>query len=367
MMFVMAGGGTGGHVIPLIAVAEELRRRGHEVLFFGTAAGIEARLVPARGFALEMIEIGGLKGVGLVRALRTLRQLPASTLAVLARLRRPGAAAVFSMGGYVAGPTVLAAVLARIPVVAMEPNAVPGVTNRRMGRFVARTLVAFPETAAYFPEGRTELTGLPVRDEFFAIPPVRRGEALRLLITGGSRGSRTLNEAARQSWPLFRSWGTRVHITHQAGRDACQTLRAEFANAGLEGEVAAFIEDMPSAYAAADLVIGRSGAGAVAELAAAGRPGVLVPFPFAADQHQMHNALAFERAGAARVVLDREMNGEKLFTRVRELASEPNRLEHMGEAARGLARRGAARRAADILEEVAPKTLTAARHSETIH
>jgi UDP-N-acetylglucosamine--N-acetylmuramyl-(pentapeptide) pyrophosphoryl-undecaprenol N-acetylglucosamine transferase len=344
----MAGGGTGGHVLPLLAVAEELRRRGHDVLFIGTKKGIESRLVPAKGFPIEYIEIGGLKGVGLRRALQTLWTLPLSTLHVFRLLsRRPRA--VFSMGGYVAGPTVIAALLRRIPVVAMEPNAVPGITNLRLARYVRKTLLALPDTARYFPAAKIEVTGLPVREEFFAIPPRPRSETLRLLITGGSGGSRTLNQAARQSWPLFRAAGFPIYILHQTGRDAFEDTRAAFAESGLEGEVVAFIEDMPAAFASSDLVMSRAGAGAVAELAAAGKPSILVPFPFAADEHQLRNAEAFERAGAAQLILDKEMNGARLVKAVQDGAGQ---LEQMAAAARGLSRPGATLRVAGLLEEL---------------
>jgi UDP-N-acetylglucosamine--N-acetylmuramyl-(pentapeptide) pyrophosphoryl-undecaprenol N-acetylglucosamine transferase len=344
----MAGGGTGGHVLPLLAVAEELRRRGHEVLFIGTRKGIESRLVPAKGFPIEYIEIGGLKGVGLTRTLQTLWRLPLSVLHVFRLLaRRPQA--VFSMGGYVAGPTVIAALLRRIPVIAMEPNAVPGITNLRLARYVTKTLLALPDTARYFPAAKIEVTGLPVREEFLAIPARPRGQTLRLLITGGSGGSRTLNNAARQSWPLFRAGGYPIYILHQTGRDAFDATRAAFAESGLEGEVVPFIEDMPAAFAASDLIVSRAGAGAAAELAAAGKPSILVPFPFAADQHQLRNAEAFERAGAAQLILDKEMNGERLVKAVQDGAAQ---LEQMAAAARGLSWPGATRRVADLLEEL---------------
>jgi UDP-N-acetylglucosamine--N-acetylmuramyl-(pentapeptide) pyrophosphoryl-undecaprenol N-acetylglucosamine transferase len=345
----MAGGGTGGHVIPLLAVARELRNRGQEAFFIGTDRGIEARLVPAEGFPLERIEIGGLKRVGARQTMATGLQLPASTLRSMRLLRARGAAAVFSMGGYVAGPPVIAALLKRIPVVVMEPNAIPGFTNRRIARFVTRALVSFPETEAFFPKGRTEMTGLPVREEFFRLLPKPRETTLTVLITGGSQGSRTLNQAARESWPLFQKSGLSIRLLHQAGRNAFEELRVEFAQTGLTGEVTAFISDMPAAFARADLIVCRSGAGAVAEVAAAAKPSVLVPFPFAADDHQRRNALAFERAGAARLVADREMTGERLFGAIAELAGEPGRLEKMGAAARQFARPGAARRAAEIL------------------
>ena len=347
----MAGGGTGGHIIPALAVARELRRRGHGVFFVGTDRGLEARLVPAEGFELEKINIGGLNRVSLAQKLATLMRLPFTTLGCLQYVRR--SAAVFSMGGYVAGPPVIAAILARRPLIIMEPNAVPGFTNRHIGRFVSRALISFTETASYFPSGHTELTGLPVREEFFAIPPKPRGAVLNLLITGGSQGSRTLNEASRQSWPLFRQAGFPVRIVHQTGGTAFEAIARDFAASGLEGEVVRFITDMPSAFATADLIVCRSGAGTVSELAAAGRASVLVPFPFAADDHQTRNAEAMQRGGAARLVRDGEMNGGRLFELVTGLAYSPDTLETMAAAARALAKPGAASRAAQILEQEA--------------
>ncbi|MGB7761408.1 MAG: undecaprenyldiphospho-muramoylpentapeptide beta-N-acetylglucosaminyltransferase [Bryobacteraceae bacterium] len=347
--FLMAGGGTGGHVIPALAVARELRRRGHQVFFVGTERGLEARLVPAEGFELRTIEIGGLNRVGARQKLETLARLPFVTLASL----NYRASAVFSMGGYVAGPPVVAALVKRVPVVVMEPNAIPGFTNRAIGRLAARALIAFPETARYFARGNPELTGLPVREEFFALPPKARGDRLNLLITGGSQGSRTLNRAGRESWPLFRAAGFPVRIVHQCGLNEAEEMRQAFAAYGLEGEVTPFIADMPAAFGEADLVVCRSGAGAVSELAAAGKPSILVPFPFAADDHQTRNAEAIERGGAARLVRDVAMNGERLYRLVRELASDEGALERMGESARQFARPGAAQRAAEIMEEVA--------------
>jgi len=349
----MAGGGTGGHVIPLLAVARELRRRGHEAFFVGTERGLEARLVPAEGFELRKISIGGLNRVGWRQGTATLVRLPLATARSVAIAR--GVAGVFSLGGYAAGPPVAAALLRRIPVVAMEPNAYPGFTNRVVGRLVSRALIAFAEAARHFPRGRTELTGLPVREEFFQLPPKPRSETLDVLITGGSQGSRTLNQAARQSWRLFREAGFPVRVVHQTGEAQYEELREEFAHSGMEGQVTPFIGAMPEAFAQADLVVCRSGAGAVAELAAAGKPSVLVPLPFAADDHQARNAEALESAGAARTIRDAEMNGERLFAAVCELFAAAGALERMGEAARKLARPGAARRAAEILEEVAAK------------
>jgi UDP-N-acetylglucosamine--N-acetylmuramyl-(pentapeptide) pyrophosphoryl-undecaprenol N-acetylglucosamine transferase len=256
------------------------------------------------------------------------------------------------MGGYVAGPPVLAALLRGVPVVVMEPNAVPGVTNRWIAKWVKRALINFEDTKRFFPAGRTELTGLPVREEFFHLPP-KAGTEFTVLITGGSQGSRTLNEAVRQAWPLFRDAGLPVRLIHQTGSSMYKELSAEFCKTGLSGEVSEFIADMPGAFAEADFVVCRSGAGAVSELAAAGKPSMLVPFPFAADQHQLKNAEAFQRAGAARLSLDKDWTGRKFFEVVRELQQNPAELKAMGNSARTLAHAGAAQRAAQILIEAA--------------
>jgi UDP-N-acetylglucosamine--N-acetylmuramyl-(pentapeptide) pyrophosphoryl-undecaprenol N-acetylglucosamine transferase len=236
----------------------------------------------------------------------------------------------------------------------MEPNAVPGLTSRKLRRWVRRAMVSFPEAGRYFLPGCTELTGLPVRREFFALGPKPRGETFTILITGGSQGSRTLNEAARASWPLFKRSGLRVRFLPQAGAAAAAAVARDFEAAGMDGQVTAFIDNMPAAFAEADLVVSRSGAGAVAELAAAGKPSLLVPFPFAADQHQLRNAEAFVRAGAARLVPDGEMNGERLYREAAALASDADLLQRTGEAALAMAHPDAARRAAEIIEEIGP-------------
>ncbi len=347
----MLGGGTGGHVIPLLAVARELRKRGRRVWFIGTERGLEARLVPAEGFDVKFIRIGGLNRVGLRKRLSTLCRLPIATAACFPLLH--GAAAVLSIGGYAAGPPVVAALARRIPVVIMEPNAVPGFTNRVIGRFAFRALINFPETAAGFPGARTELTGIPIREEFFRIAPKPRASVLSVLITGGSQGSRTLNQAARESWPLLKQSGVPVRTMLQTGPAAFEPLRDDFAKTGLAGEVAPFIADMPAAFAAADVVVSRSGASTVSELAAAGKPSVLIPFPFAADDHQTRNAEAMERAGASRLVRDSEMTGAALAGLLADFAGTTETLEFMGRAARVMAKPGAAVRAADILEEAA--------------
>lgn len=258
--------------------------------------------------------------------------------------------AIFSMGGYVAGPVVLAGLWKRLPILVMEPNAIPGLTNRHVGRFVTRALLNFPETARFFPPGKSVITGLPVRPEFFQIRPKLRETILTVLITGGSQGSRRLNEAARASWTYFREAKFPVRFIHQTGVSGHEVLAKKFGETGLAGELVPFIDDMPAAFARADLVICRAGAGTLAELAAAGKPAILVPLPGAADDHQLRNAEAFTKAGAAQLVLDSQMDGGRLFEEVGRLSSQPAQLKRMGEQARKFAHPEAARQAADIVE-----------------
>ncbi len=350
--FLMAGGGTGGHVMPLLAVAEQLRARGHEAFFIGTRNGFEARLVPARGFPLDFIEIGGFQGVGLRAKLRLLWQLPLSILASLASISRHRPAACFSLGGYAAAPPVIASLIRGLPLVVMEPNAMPGLVNRRLGRFARKALLSFPQAASYFPAATVEVTGLPVRDAFFALEPKPFTGSITLLITGGSQGSQTLNRAVRELWPLLRASRLPVRLIHQCGRRDVETISRDFVSTGLDGEVSAFLDDMPSAVAAADLVLSRAGAGAVSELAAAGRPAILVPFPFATDDHQAKNAQAFVDAGAALMFRDEELTGNTLHDLLHRFLADPATLSSMASASRSLAKSGAAHRAADILLEI---------------
>ena len=353
MLFVMAGGGTGGHVMPLLAVAEELRALGHSCLFIGTRTGIESRLAPRAGFPLEWIEAAGFQRTGGAGKLRALAALPPALWRCLRLMRQLRPGAVFSLGGYVAAAPAAAAVLARAPLVIMEPNAMPGLVNRRLARFAVRALVSFEQAMRWFPPGRAELCGLPVREAFFRIRWQPPGDRLRVLVVGGSRGSRALNRAVLDSLPHFRSAPFPAEITLQAGEAEAPALEPLFAASGAEARVAGFLDDMPSAYAQAHLVVSRAGAGAVAELAAAGMPSILVPFPYAADNHQFHNAEAMRRAGAAVLLPEDRLDGRSLYEAVAQLASRPAELERMSRAARALARPGAARRAAEALLEAA--------------
>lgn len=337
-------------MFPALAVARVLREHGHQSLFIGTRQGMESRLVPEAGFDLEFIRIGALNRVGRRKQLQTAAQLPLSVAAAWRLLRRVRPRAVFSTGGYVAGPVMLAAVLAGVPLVVMEPNATPGLANRKIAGRVHRALVGFEATRAWFPAGRSEVTGLPVRREFFELQP-RRGEKFTLFITGGSQGARTLNRAARESWPLFRENQAPIRFLHQSGAAEHEALAREFSSTGLDGEVTPFIRNMAETFAAADLVVSRSGAGAFSEIAAAAAASILVPLPFAADDHQRRNAEKLVEAGAARMTLDSEMNGERLFREVEALRLNPESLAAMRERVRAFANPGAAERAARVLEE----------------
>lgn len=350
---LITGGGTGGHVIPALAVAEELRRRGHEVLFVGVERGMESRLVPEAGFPLRHIRVQGLNRVGLVNAVRSLALVPGSVYQAAAEIRRFQPHVLFSMGGYVAGPVMAAGRLTGTPMVIMEPNAYPGLTARWTSKIVRRALVNFEETLKWFPEGRAEVTGVPVRDAFFAVPPVDPAPPFTVLITGGSQGSRPLNGAVREAWPLWKASGLPLRILHQAGRTEAEEIAAAFAESGLEGEVFAFHGDMPALFGQAHLIVGRSGASSVAELCAARRASILVPFPQAADNHQLKNAQVLAVAGAARLLEQHRLSGESLAREVENLFADPEGLRKMGEAAGKLAKPGVAAKVADVLEEEA--------------
>jgi UDP-N-acetylglucosamine--N-acetylmuramyl-(pentapeptide) pyrophosphoryl-undecaprenol N-acetylglucosamine transferase len=313
---------------------------------------MEAQLVTEAGYDMAYVRAGALNRVGLRKQLTTVLNLPRSIVSARKLLGEFQAHAVFSLGGFVAGPVMGAAILLGVPLVVMEPNAVPGFANRRVANRVYRALLGFEATRSSFPASRSEVTGLPVRAAFFEVQP-KRQSIFTILITGGSRGARTLNRAARESWAFFREQQSPVRLILQSGAGEHEELAQEFTHTGLNGMVAPFLRNMPEAFAEADLVIARAGAGSVNEIAAAGMPSVLVPYPFAADDHQQKNAEMLVAAGAARMVLDRDMNGERLFREVQALQVDAGERERMRSAVRTFAKPGAAERAADVLEEAA--------------
>ena len=351
MRVLIAAGGTGGHVMPALEVARELERRGADLLFVGTSRGLENRLVPERGYRLATVEVGALKGMGVGRVVGTLLGLPAAFVRAARLIEEFGPDVAYGMGGYASGPVLLMAALKNIPVVVHEPNAVPGFANRLLAPWVARALVAQEDALRFFPARRAEVVGVPVRREFFAIPPKTHEPPYTVLVTGGSQGSARLNRAVKEALPVL-AGRKDLFLLHQTGPKEYEEVRKAYAEARGEGEVVPFLEDMPAAMARADLVVCRAGAVTLAELAAAGRAGLLVPFPHAADQHQLRNARALERAEAARVVLDAELSGSRLLS---EIDAMLPRLREMEVAVRGLAQPRAAERVVAVLEEVAGK------------
>ena len=330
-------------MIPALAIGRELRdRHGAEVLFVGTARGLETRLVPEAGFRLELVRSGQLKNVSLATRMRTAMDLPLGVVECMRLLGAFRPQVVVGVGGYASGPGMLAAVLGRVPALAFEPNAVPGLANRLVGRWVSAAAVNFEQAQSYFRNAR--VTGIPVRAEFFGIQPKTTGNP-RLLVFGGSQGARVLNEAMpKVAGPLLESVAE-LEILHQTGARHGETTMKAYEAAGLTGDrfrgrltVKRYIDDMPHEFAAADLILCRSGASTVAELAAAGKASLLVPFALAADDHQRRNAEAFREAGAARMLTETEVRDEdKLLVELRSLLGDRRALLAMGERARPLA------------------------------
>jgi UDP-N-acetylglucosamine--N-acetylmuramyl-(pentapeptide) pyrophosphoryl-undecaprenol N-acetylglucosamine transferase len=359
MRAILAGGGTGGHVIPALAIANELKKSySAEVLFIGTARGIENRLVPEAGYRLQLVRVGALKNVSLMTRAKTAFDLPRAVWDAGRMLNEFAPDVVIGVGGYASGPAMLAAVVKHIPTLAFEPNVVPGFANRVVARFVSGAAVHFEETAKYFRHA--EVTGVPVRQAFFEIPALmnkKRGGAPTLLVFGGSQGAHAINEAMIRCLPELRRQAPGIHIIHQTGeRDYNDTLAAykSFSSTTAElAEVFKFIEDMPAAFVRADLVVCRSGASTVAEITAAGKPAIFVPFPRAADDHQRVNAEALAQCGAAVVVEESKLEGVWLAETIAALLGDPQRLKGMSDAARGLAHPDAARDIARMAARVA--------------
>jgi len=348
---LIGAGGTGGHVFPGIAVADELVRRdaATRVVFAGTARGLEARLVPKAGYALELLPILPLNGVGLGRLLLGLAALPWGLLKSALVVLRLRPSAVLGIGGYAGGPVTLLAALLGVRAVVLEPNARPGFTNRVLKPFVDAAACAYEEARVTFG-AKGVLTGNPVRGGFAALPAKPHREPLALLAFGGSQGSRVLNQALVAALPRLPG-PERLRIVHQTGPAMQAEVEAAYRAAARPAEVVAFLDDMERRIGEADLVLSRSGATTCAELTVAGKAALLVPFAGAADDHQTTNARALEAAGAARVLEERRLSGESLAEALRALVDSPEALTAMDEAARRLGRKDAAARVADLLFE----------------
>jgi UDP-N-acetylglucosamine--N-acetylmuramyl-(pentapeptide) pyrophosphoryl-undecaprenol N-acetylglucosamine transferase len=374
MKLIIAGGGTGGHLFPGIAVAEEFLSRdpANEVLFVGTERGIEARAVPAAGYPLELISAAGIRGKG------TLSQLKGAAMMVFGYaqsrkiLKRFGPDMVLGVGGYASLPMVLAARGMQIPRFIHEQNAIPGQTNRLLARFANKVFITLEESARYFPSATTLLTGNPLRRQILDMiekvnppqPPFDKGgeklphlqgEAcpergqrsgggvFHLFIFGGSQGAHAINAATIESLPYLKENRVRLSITHQTGEKDCAEVTAAYRSAGVEAVVTPFISDMAAEYAKADLIICRAGATTIAEVTACGKASLFIPFPHAVDDHQRKNAEALLKKDACFMMLERELTGESLADTIRNLTDDPDLVRRTGALALSLARLNAAR------------------------
>ena len=345
---LIAGGGTGGHLYPGIAVARELlsREPGARVVFAGTAAGIESRVVPREGFELELIRSAGLKGKSVASVLRGALLLPLSALDAWRVLSTCRPSIVVGVGGYSSGPLVALAAARGIPTLLMEQNAMPGVTNRLLARLVDAAAVTYEESRSFFGD-RAFVAGNPVRPEFFGGgsrgEPQDQAGPVRVLVFGGSQGAHAINVAMTEAAPRLAAAAPPLAITHQTGERDLAAVREAYGRAGFDARVEPFLYAMDREMAAADLVVSRAGATTLAELTAAGRPSLLVPLPTATDDHQRKNALALVSAGAARMVEQRDLTGDRMADEIQALAADAGQRARMAGAARGMARPEAAR------------------------
>ena len=366
MRLLIAGGGTGGHLFPGVAVAEALRARDPEaaVLFVGTRRGIEARVLPELGWDLELIDISGIKTVGARGALRALVRVPGSIWQSRGIIRRFAPDMVIGVGGYASGPVVLAARLMGLPTAILEQNSVPGLTNKILGRVVRSVFLSFDESRRFFPARKAVMSGNPIRlDLLAALEGATAGEGAgegaasgasdgdgesdgapvpRVFVFGGSQGAVAVNELVTGAAAILASRGVRFSIVHQTGEADLEATRQRYAAAGVNAECRAFIRDMAAEYRAADLIVSRAGATTVAELGVVGRPAILVPYPYAADNHQEINAQELVRAGAAQLYRQADLTPERLADAMTGLLEDPDARRHMGSAMKAFGRPEAA-------------------------
>ncbi len=345
MNVCIAAGGTGGHLYPGIALAQEMMRQDEksQVQFVGTQRGLEARVLPEVGFELCCIAVRGVMGKNPVRALGSLMQLPYAIGQCIRLLRKKRAELVIGIGGYTSPPLLFAALCLGIPRVILEPNVIPGMANRVLGRIASMVLLAFEETKRSFRGVSTRVVGVPLRREFQRCPDIetsagRQGHQHTLLVFGGSQGSRVINRVVVRAVSLLDKHRPGLRIVHQTGEADCVFVRHSYAERQVDATVVASLDDMPKAYASADVVISRAGAGTIAELTACGKPAILIPFPSAASQHQLHNAESMVNAGAAVLVEETGLSDRLLADTIRTLLDDANRLAMMAQRSLALAK-----------------------------
>lgn len=355
MKVLIAAGGTGGHIYPGIAVANEILRRDEnsEVRFVGTERGLEARIVPENGYEISFIESKGLKSVGFLGKLKGLALLPKSFLQARKILKEFQPDVVAGAGGYVTGPVLLIASLMRIPTLAMDSNALPGFTNRQLARFVTKAALTFEEALPYFGD-KGVVTGNPVRKEFFDIKPKERGEKINLLLFGGSQGARAINLAMIDALKSLSNENDKLNITHQTGKLDFETVKKGYAESNWnEADIHEYISDMVSQFEKTDLIISRAGATTCAEVAAAGKVAIMIPLPTAADDHQRKNAEALENNGAAKMILQKDLTGESLANVIKDFISSPEKISEMEKNAKQMAKKDAGAATVDLIKDLA--------------
>jgi len=347
MRVILAGGGTGGHLFPGLAVAREFQRRDAmtEILFVGTEQGIEAKVLPREGFRLELIPVRGLKGRGLRGLVDALYGVPAGLLRSLCILRNFRPDCVIGLGGYASGPFLIASRLKRIRCSIMEQNLQPGFTNKLLARWVDRVFTSYRDSTAYFPAAKVVQTGNPVR--WRKLPECDRDDKFTLLIFGGSAGAHRINLTVIEALRQLTDLASGLRLIHQTGAADLPAMKEAYADLPFEAEVLAFIDKMDEAYARADLVVCRAGATTVAELTTFGKAAILVPYPYAIYDHQRWNAKTLADRGAAEMILDQELSGEKLAVRIRAYMADRAQIQRIAQAARTMGRPEAAARIVD--------------------
>ena len=342
MKVIIAGGGTGGHIFPAISVAEEILKRSgtNEVLFAGTKKGLENELLSKRGYRVEHISAQGIKGKGVKKSIAALLSACKGVSDSMALIKGFRPDVVLGVGGYVSGPMVLAAALRGVPTAICEQNSYPGVTNRILGRFVKRVFATFEESVRFFPRGKVVITGNPIRDDILRVKSIKEDTAtVTILVFGGSQGAHKLNESVPEA--IARLGGADIRVIHQTGDKDYEPVKNAYTGHRIDARVLRFIDDMAGAYGEADFIIGRSGAGTVAEITALGKPSLLIPYPFATNNHQLENARVLERAGAAVIVEDRDAGPGNLYAALTKLLQK-DKLTTMASNARSLGKPDAA-------------------------
>lgn len=356
LRMIIAGGGTGGHLFPGLAVAEEIKRRhpGSDILFVTGRKSIEMTILERYGFEQAAISIEGVKGRGWFKGITVMSRLPYTLYQSYRIIRAWSPLLVLGVGGYSSGPVCLAARIMRIPTVIHEQNTYPGLTNRLLSRIVNRVFISFEESREHFSRGTLVLTGNPIRQELldYKVVDQEPDKPFTLFVTGGSQGAAAVNQAFIKAVAILKDKGKDLGIIHQTGEMDYQHVKEEYTRMGIQADVHAFVRDMAAAYGRADLLVGRAGAATVSELAALGKPSVLIPFPYSANQHQVTNARVLAEVGGAILLLQKDLSGESLAKVLIKYMEDRTALREMGERTRKKGRPHAARVIADQLEEM---------------